>query len=85
MHQGAEIGSIREMLTLATSHVNDLNDLILVESVEGSANILDVVGSQSVVAVLTVQTKETYMMSNGSLSVQLSPSLSLKLTISLRA
>ena len=73
------------MLTLATGHVNYLDILINIQSIKRAANILDIVGSQCIVAVLTVQTKEPHVMSYGGLRVQLLIALENdELTISLR-
>ena len=64
VHYRAEICTVGEMLTLATSHVNNLDNFILVKGIEGTANILNIVRSQSIMTMLSVQTKETNMMSN---------------------
>ena len=71
MKQCAEICSIGEMLTLTTGHVDYLDDFINIQGIKRAANILDIIGSECVVAVLTVQTKETHMMPYGGLRVQL--------------
>ena len=42
------------MLSLATSHVDDLNDLVEVECFKGATNVLDIVKSEQVVTVLTI-------------------------------
>ena len=75
------------MLTLATGHVNYLDDFINIKGIKRAPNVLDIVGGKCIVAVLTVQTKETHMMPYGGLRVQLFHSLinDKELTISLRA
>ena len=87
MKQCAEICSIGEVLTLATGHVNYLDDFINIQGIERAADVLDIVGSKCIVAVLTVQTKETHMMPYGGLRVKLIHSIIKDevLTISLRA
>ena len=74
------------MLTLATGHVNYLDYLINIQGIKRAANVLDVVGRECIVAVLTVQTKEAHVMSYRGLRVQLLIPLANdeQLTISLR-
>ena len=86
MKECAEICSIREVLTFTPCHVDYLDDLIDIQGIKRATNVLDIVGSECIVAVLTVQTKEPHMMSYGGLRVQLFHSFNNdKLTISLRA
>lgn len=64
MKECAEVGTVGEVLSLATSHVDDLNDLVEVQSLEGAANVLDIVKSEQVVTVLTVQAQIAHMMAH---------------------
>jgi hypothetical protein len=59
------------VLSLASGHVYDLDDLIHVQGLKRSSDVLNVVRSEQIVAMLTIQTQIPHMMCNGSLSVKL--------------
>lgn len=61
MEECAEICAVREVLALTACHVDNLDYLVEVESLEGAANVLDIVWREQVVTVLAIQTQETNM------------------------
>lgn len=71
MKECTEIGTVGEVLSLATCHVNHLNNLIEVQGLKGTANILDIIGCEQVVTMLAIQTQEAHVMAHRSMSVQL--------------
>jgi hypothetical protein len=62
MQNSSEVSSIGEMFAFSASHTDYLHDIIIVEGLEGTSDVLDIVWGLSVVAMLTVQLQVAHMM-----------------------